>query len=113
MSLPKKQLRHEFLPLFPRIITFQLRAPSVSRILPRSTLLSQFLDLGRVNRLSAIESSSSHTPGRGLRRVALFVETSRSEEHTSELQSPDHLVCRLLLEKKNKLNINHNRLFNK
>src|SRR5258708_14177500 len=26
--------------------------------------------------------------------------TARSEEHTSELQSPDHLVCRLLLEKK-------------
>src|SRR5947208_5061032 len=26
--------------------------------------------------------------------------TCRSEEHTSELQSPDHLVCRLLLEKK-------------
>src|SRR5947208_7466758 len=26
--------------------------------------------------------------------------TVRSEEHTSELQSPDHLVCRLLLEKK-------------
>src|SRR5258708_25799470 len=28
---------------------------------------------------------------------------SRSEEHTSELQSPDHLVCRLLLEKKKPL----------
>src|SRR5258708_20833848 len=28
----------------------------------------------------------------------------RSEEHTSELQSPDHLVCRLLLEKKKKYN---------
>src|SRR5258708_31008877 len=27
-------------------------------------------------------------------------ESWRSEEHTSELQSPDHLVCRLLLEKK-------------
>src|SRR5947208_7944451 len=27
----------------------------------------------------------------------------RSEEHTSELQSPDHLVCRLLLEKKKKI----------
>src|SRR5258708_16859677 len=27
-------------------------------------------------------------------------EVGRSEEHTSELQSPDHLVCRLLLEKK-------------
>ena len=29
-------------------------------------------------------------------------EQRRSEEHTSELQSPDHLVCRLLLEKKKK-----------
>src|SRR5207244_13650048 len=29
------------------------------------------------------------------------VRIQRSEEHTSELQSPDHLVCRLLLEKKN------------
>src|SRR5947208_11589485 len=29
-------------------------------------------------------------------------DVARSEEHTSELQSPDHLVCRLLLEKKNK-----------
>src|SRR5258708_10928591 len=28
----------------------------------------------------------------------------RSEEHTSELQSPDHLVCRLLLEKKKRTN---------
>src|SRR5258708_36878763 len=28
------------------------------------------------------------------------VQKVRSEEHTSELQSPDHLVCRLLLEKK-------------
>src|SRR5207244_11121415 len=34
---------------------------------------------------------------RGTRSV---LATARSEEHTSELQSPDHLVCRLLLEKK-------------
>src|SRR5258708_31241441 len=34
-------------------------------------------------------------------RVALC-HVGRSEEHTSELQSPDHLVCRLLLEKKKK-----------
>src|SRR5438552_14244178 len=33
----------------------------------------------------------------------------RSEEHTSELQSPDHLVCRLLLEKKNKKKKQHNK----
>src|SRR5258708_11601855 len=36
---------------------------------------------------------------RNLAKVAISV-TTRSEEHTSELQSPDHLVCRLLLEKK-------------
>src|SRR5437879_9734948 len=35
--------------------------------------------------------------------VPLFIERlDRSEEHTSELQSPMYLVCRLLLEKKNK-----------
>src|SRR5258708_21937208 len=32
--------------------------------------------------------------------VRLVIGLARSEEHTSELQSPDHLVCRLLLEKK-------------
>src|SRR5690348_17562743 len=35
------------------------------------------------------------------RRGALRRPDPRSEEHTSELQSPVHLVCRLLLEKKN------------
>src|SRR5258708_28061514 len=34
--------------------------------------------------------------------ASLFGQRDRSEEHTSELQSPDHLVCRLLLEKKKK-----------
>src|SRR5258708_2054641 len=45
---------------------------------------------------------------RGIERVVkvdryagLLVSMHRSEEHTSELQSPDHLVCRLLLEKNN------------
>src|SRR5258708_27677374 len=42
--------------------------------------------IGRVNKTLCI----------GIRKVG------RSEEHTSELQSPDHLVCRLLLEKKKK-----------
>src|SRR5258708_17635868 len=32
--------------------------------------------------------------------LAMVLPLLRSEEHTSELQSPDHLVCRLLLEKK-------------
>src|SRR5258708_24147985 len=35
-------------------------------------------------------------------RISIGASGNRSEEHTSELQSPDHLVCRLLLEKKKK-----------
>src|SRR5258708_31608998 len=34
--------------------------------------------------------------------ITFLTWNKRSEEHTSELQSPDHLVCRLLLEKKKK-----------
>jgi len=37
--------------------------------------------------------------------ASLALGTGRSEEHTSELQSLRHLVCRLLLEKKNKENL--------
>src|SRR5690348_959284 len=40
--------------------------------------------------------------GCGTGKAARLVQ-ARSEEHTSELQSPVHLVCRLLLEKKKKL----------
>src|SRR5437764_13121290 len=40
--------------------------------------------------------------GLGLERASLGVGVVRSEEHTSELQSPMYLVCRLLLEKKKK-----------
>src|SRR2546429_1106993 len=40
--------------------------------------------------------------GAHLHRMAHFGRISRSEEHTSELQSRLHLVCRLLLEKKKK-----------
>ena len=36
----------------------------------------------------------------GFTDIEDLVDAIRSEEHTSELQSPDHLVCRLLLEKK-------------
>src|SRR5438552_4871764 len=43
-------------------------------------------------RLACVDCHGGREPHRG----------GRSEEHTSELQSPDHLVCRLLLEKKKK-----------
>src|SRR5258708_29162607 len=42
-------------------------------------------------------------------RIGLVLSI-RSEEHTSELQSPDHLVCRLLLEKKKNFNQGDDRM---
>src|SRR5688500_19783256 len=46
-------------------------------------------------------STGMHHIARGQRRAAVErLEEGRSEEHTSELQSPCNLVCRLLLEKK-------------
>src|SRR5258708_21386787 len=48
--------------------------------------------------------ADSQTEGAPRCHSSLFIQELlgrwRSEEHTSELQSPDHLVCRLLLEKK-------------
>src|SRR5256885_7421613 len=41
------------------------------------------------------------------KRVPVFNDQGRSEEHTSELQSPCNLVCRLLLEKKKKIDSPH------
>src|SRR5207253_10388094 len=50
------------------------------------------------------------TRGKMRAEVVPYLSSScRSEEHTSELQSRGHLVCRLLLEKKNK-STKHNRL---
>ena len=48
-----------------------------------------------------------------LMRVERKLNDVRSEEHTSELQSPDHLVCRLLLEKKKKKKNQNNNNNNK
>src|SRR5690348_17987408 len=51
-----------------------------------------------------LEDVEVHLEGtRAVRRIARLAGGEvRSEEHTSELQSPVHLVCRLLLEKKKK-----------
>src|SRR5690606_41685323 len=57
------------------------------------------------SRMAIGPSCSSHTPSGGTGRPSRRVEpTKRSEEHTSELQSRENLVCRLLLEKKKKIN---------
>src|SRR5438552_11440268 len=67
---------------------------------PRSTLFP-YTTLFRSGVAALVNLS---TPPRYESTVRLIATqatlASRSEEHTSELQSPDHLVCRLLLEKK-------------
>src|SRR5258708_7995484 len=61
---------------------------------PRSTLFP-YTTLFRSLELLGVGLLHQHALQEGLAGRAC-----RSEEHTSELQSPDHLVCRLLLEKK-------------
>src|SRR3990170_6476485 len=60
---------------------------------PRSTLFPYTTLFRSCSSLQAIPECSGLVNPRAV---------CRSEEHTSELQSPDHLVCRLLLEKKKK-----------
>src|SRR5947208_10009874 len=83
-----------------------MRPPPTSTLFPYTTLfrspIKQIVDrpearagLGCLMCHSIVEVKS--TMGQG----DFFLEYPRSEEHTSELQSPDHLVCRLLLETKN------------
>src|SRR5256885_6637093 len=68
-----------------------IRRPPRSTLFPYTTL---FRSSGGLHRIMARTFS-------GVPRHCAFDETKRSEEHTSELQSPCNLVCRLLLEKKN------------
>src|SRR5947208_7934772 len=74
-----------------------IRRPPRSTLFPYTTLFRS-LNLG--SRITwAVSQLSSSFFLRSSSRMS-FAAGSRSEEHTSELQSPDHLVCRLLLEKK-------------
>src|SRR5258708_30380746 len=69
-----------------------IRRPPRSTLFPYTTLFRS-LDHPRDRALERVG-------GRHLLEVTEHQDARRSEEHTSELQSPDHLVCRLLLEKK-------------
>src|SRR5438552_11158699 len=70
-----------------------LRRPPRSALFPYTTLFRSGRSPVRRSRMPGL--SSWNTPA-----VLPQDSSPRSEEHTSELQSPDHLVCRLLLEKK-------------
>src|SRR2546426_9072617 len=86
-----------------------IRRPPRSTLFPYTTL---FRSLPRVGlhpprgRFTPLEAGGRHETRRGPRSYAVLCggnPAARSEEHTSELQSPCNLVCRLLLEKKKKL----------
>src|SRR5256885_4166636 len=72
-----------------------IRRPPRSTLFPYTTLFRS----GRVDRQQAV-----HRRLRRLGGAQGRLAGRRSEEHTSELQSPCNLVCRLLLEKKKKNN---------
>src|SRR5438309_5574788 len=82
-----------------------IRRPPRSTLFPYTTL---FRSLGVIGRTSAVQykKTTKTIPQIGQELgVAYILEGTvrwekRSEEHTSELQSQFHLVCRLLLEKK-------------
>src|SRR4051794_41691994 len=72
-----------------------IRRPPRSTLFPYTTLFRSRVDRAtRQHRRAGDAQRAQMRPGR--------VPRLRSEEHTSELQSPVHLVCRLLLEKKKK-----------
>src|SRR5206468_9923358 len=75
------------------------RRPLRSTLFPYTTLFRSLLDDRRPARVIAPHQGVQLLGG-GRRRVHSL--RSRSEEHTSELQSRSDLVCRLLLEKKKK-----------
>src|SRR5256885_15536810 len=60
----------------------------------------ELVDLVAVTNVPAVEGGFGHANGFRDLRERNALGTERSEEHTSELQSPCNLVCRLLLEKK-------------
>src|SRR3712207_8504914 len=86
-----------------------IRRPPRSTLFPYTTLFRSFLE-GRVDRLIRERERAMREAARSMdfeRAAKLRDEVSalrhvrdRSEEHTSELQSRQYLVCRLLLEKK-------------
>src|SRR3989442_10188652 len=82
-----------------------IRRPPRSTLFPYTTLFRSILFAANIIGFDALlnsptrrmRSSRDHAAGFSLRSASF---NPRSEEHTSELQSRPHLVCRLLLEKK-------------
>src|SRR2546430_4099973 len=101
-----------------------IRRPPRSTLFPYTTLFRSARNMQNFNLLNAVGEQSKpvllkrgmsatleefllaaeYIMAKGNAQVMLCERGIRSEEHTSELQSQSNLVCRLLLEKKNKTN---------
>src|SRR2546422_2776244 len=82
-----------------------IRRPPRSTLFPYTTLFRS-LGTSRTNPLKSEENKKKLLSNLKKQKIDYLIavggEDTRSEEHTSELQSRLHLVCRLLLEKKKK-----------
>src|SRR5689334_24867487 len=81
--------------LFHFFFFLMIRRPPRSTLFPYTTLFRSYR-LGKLFDVALVCIQGT------ILGIGLRVKISRSEEHTSELQSQFHLVCRLLLEKKKK-----------
>src|SRR5689334_23421627 len=91
---------------FSHLASFALiRRPPRSTLFPYTTLFrSPLLPVGTLDtNQGALKNRTFTLVGYGVEIGPKKAQIVRSEEHTSELQSQFHLVCRLLLEKKNHL----------
>src|SRR2546422_7964885 len=82
-----------------------IRRPPRSTLFPYTTLFRSDMRFGFFDQLPCADADSERQRYQDL--LAQIELGDRSEEHTSELQSRLHLVCRLLLEKKKKKNKKH------
>src|SRR3712207_6911688 len=79
-----------------------IRRPPRSTLFPYTTLFRSFPTVGQITETITLVGQVNSTVGTGTltNTVSISGSGERSEEHTSELQSRQYLVCRLLLEKK-------------
>src|SRR5690554_7689684 len=84
---------------------YMIQRPPRSTLFPYTTLFRSLVmsDVGKLGLKGIDEDNKVYfIPVNLLKADDTGIKYTRSEEHTSELQSRPHLVCRLLLEKKNK-----------
>src|SRR3712207_8612424 len=95
-----------------RFFFLMIRRPPSSTLFPYTTLFRSFCRMRERRHINSMHVGSAHgsstldVPSRWKSRNAsglLARYSARSEEHTSELQSRQYLVCRLLLEKKKRM----------